>query len=71
MDKDKSLEKKTVAQLKRMAKANGIKYYSTMRKTGLVDVLGIDNKKEFTVGKKGNARVGKAKGKKLADHKNK
>lgn len=42
-----------------------------MRKTGLVDVLGIDSKKEFAVGKNGNARVGNAIGKKLAYHKKK
>lgn len=71
MDKDLKLEKKTVAQLKKMDKERGIKGYAKMRKTGLVDVLGVDNEKEFAVGKRGNARVGKVKGKRLADHKNK
>jgi hypothetical protein len=71
MDKDKSLEKKTVTQLKKLSKARGTKGYAKMRKTGLVDVLGIDSKKEFAVGKNGNARVGNAIGKKLAYHKKK
>jgi hypothetical protein len=68
---DKSLDKKTVVQLKKMAKAKGIKGYQTMRKTGLIDVLGVDDGKHFAVGKKGNARVGKAKGKRLAFDKSK
>jgi hypothetical protein len=69
---DKQLEKKTVAQLKKLAKAKGIKGSEKMRKTGLVDVLSAkDNKWNFAVGKKGNARVGKAKGARLAFDKKK
>jgi hypothetical protein len=39
---DKSLEKKTAAQSKKMAKAKGIKGYAR----GLVDVLGIDRRRQ-------------------------
>jgi hypothetical protein len=68
---DKQLEKKTVTQLKKMAKAKGIKGADKMRKTGLVDVLGKDTKMKFAVGKKGDARVGKGKGARLAFDKKK
>jgi homoaconitase/3-isopropylmalate dehydratase large subunit len=63
---DKDLEKKSVKQLKAMAKAKGIKNYAKLRKSGLADVLGKDNGKSFAVGKKGEARVGKKPGKRLA-----
>jgi hypothetical protein len=52
-----------------MAKAKGIKNYVNVakrRKSGLVDVLGKDNGTSFAVGKKGDARVGKKPGKRLA-----
>ena len=64
MPTDKRLEKKTVAQLRKMAKAKGAraKVADKMRKTGLVDVLGKDNKKHFAVPKRGEARVGQIKG---------
>jgi hypothetical protein len=39
-----------------------------MRDTDLVDVLRVDNKNEFAVGKR---ECGKAKSKKIADHKKK
>jgi hypothetical protein len=68
---DKALEKKTITQLKAMAKAKGIKNYAKLRKSGLVDVLGKDNGKTFVVGKKGEARVGKKPGKRLAYEKKK
>ena len=73
MPTDKQLEKKTVAQLRKMAKAKGVraKVADKMRKTGLVDVLGMDNKKHFAVPKRGEARAGKRAGARLAFHKKK
>ena len=67
---DKQLEKDTVTQLKKMAKQKGVrtKVADKMRKTGLVDVLGKDNKKSFAVPKRGEARVGKKPGARLAFH---
>lgn len=65
---DKQLKMKTVATLKKMAKKDGVRarVANKMRKTGLVDVLGKDNKKTFAVPSKGEARVGKKPGKRLA-----
>ena len=73
MPTDKQLEKKTVAQLRKMAKAKGVRanVADKMRKTGLVDVLSMDNKKHFAVPKRGEARVGKKTGARLAFHKKK
>jgi hypothetical protein len=70
---NKELEKKTVVQLRKMAKEKGVSatVANKMRKAGLVDVLGKDNKMTFAVPKKGEARVGKQAGARLAYHKKK
>ena len=66
MVSDKDLSKLTLVQLKKMAKQRGVKNFSSYRKSGLVDVLGKDNKKQFAVPKKGGARVGQKRGARLA-----
>jgi hypothetical protein len=66
MTSDKDLSKMTLPQLQKMAKSMGVKGYSTYRKAGLVDRILKDNKKEFAVPKKGEARVGQKRGARLA-----
>lgn len=66
MPSSHDLQKKTVPELKKLAKASGLKNYSTYRKAGLISVLSQDNKHHFTVPSKGQARVGAPKGARLA-----
>jgi len=66
MVSDSDLSKLTLVQLKKIAKQNGVKNYSSYRKAGLVDRLNKDSKLAFSVPHKGGARVGKKRGARLA-----
>jgi hypothetical protein len=71
MVSDKDLTKLTLPQLQKMAKQMGVKNYSSYRKAGLIDRLSKDNSMQFTVPKKGGARVGQKRGARLAFDKKK
>jgi hypothetical protein len=66
MVSDKDLTKLTLPQLQKMAKQIGVKNYSSYRTAGLIDRLSKDNSMQFTVPKKGGARVGQKRGARLA-----